>query len=485
MALAVGGVTAKLPFRFVLTHARSALLVLAVLAVTNLLACLYIRPDGQWVIRMSHSSWQGPLQALICVLSPAIFASVLARSKQTDAERAVLITALYLGGACAGIAFMVGSMETGTISALTILAMAWMAGMSSWLAAWMAASVCFIGGGLILFSRPQLLTGDSIHSWTPVALSCASFARGGLEGIGLGGLFPDGTPQNFYDDFLFSVVGYELGSVGALLVLALFSLTGFFGFRLARLMRDPYARLCVAGTTTTLILSALAHMGSCLATIPAGRNWLPFLNGGGGPLCAAWASLGTISAAVQYDIRITLDGGEFAHGETYESVLWHPVRVRIIWAVFLLAIAILEIRVTSLAVDQDMARRFTEYIDQSLPVVEDPDFVPPSWAPRFEKKKKVPKTYQETRLLRQKDSRPVPRRNAGHCRLQSDTTRKADETMSAFGQAGMAEKITQVTYKQMVAFYKAPRQSHTCGRWNVPGAEASREHGSRRGSDLS
>jgi len=375
-SILLAGIAARAPFPDLLKYGTGALFVLPVLALIYLLDCLYIRSDGEWIFRWSDSPWQRPLLATIVALSPTIFVSVLSHVSEANLEYGLPGTTAFLVVASAALGCMAGSPEAATVSILTVLTVAWLAGLSNGLTVWILTASCIIGLALSSFTHPQpSATGDSAP-WTPVAVSCGSIAQGRWLGAGLGGgLFPDATPQRFYDDFLFSLVGSEMGAVGALLLMALFLLFAVFGLRLAGQLETPHARLCVAGTTVSLLLPAILHFGICTATLPAGKMWLPFLTGGGGSLLVPWTALGIALAAVQHDVR---SPGTFPGHFT----LWRPIRVRVLTAVFAAAMALLAFRVISLATDQDTAQRFSEYVDESLLLIQDPSPLPPVYPPR-------------------------------------------------------------------------------------------------------
>ncbi len=411
-AMAMGGLATKVPFVHLMSHAHGVLLALAGFVIINLLVNLHIRSDGQWIFLLSQSGVQQQMQAAIYMLSPLIFISVLSHCMEMNPKHALLATTAFLSLACGCLSFMAGSMETAMISVLTILTMAWLAGMSNLLAFCTSLWVCLLGAGMILTTRPQLTSATSAENWSPVAVCSGAFAQGGNLGVGLGaGLFPENTPKSFYDDFLFSITGYELGCVGALIIIALFTLFGLSGFRLARQTGNPYARLCVAGTTLSFLMPALAHFGSCTATLPPGRNWLPFFTGGGAPLLACWGALGFIAAAIQYDVCAMPVHNPLHHRMKSRSILWRPARAKILKIAFIVSITVLTFRVILLAGDSDTRRRFKDYIDQTTPSFENPIPLYPRWnSPRLDpplEEWDATPTYQETMFNNMRTRDPI------------------------------------------------------------------------------
>lgn len=127
--------------------------------------------------------------------------------------------------------------------------------------------------------------------------SFIAFGSGGLWGVGLG----ESRQKMFYlpeahTDFIFSVVGEELGLVGALLVLALFAVVTVRGFRIALRHPDPFASLLAFGVTLSIALQGAVNVGVVLGCLPTKGLALPFLSYGGSAMIAALAQVGVLLA---------------------------------------------------------------------------------------------------------------------------------------------------------------------------------------------
>jgi cell division protein FtsW len=127
--------------------------------------------------------------------------------------------------------------------------------------------------------------------------SFIAFGSGGLWGVGLG----ESRQKMFYlpeahTDFLFSVIGEELGLAGALLVLALFGVVAARGFRIALRHRDPFASLLAFGVTLSLVLQGVVNAGVVLGVLPTKGLALPFLSYGGSAMIAALGQVGVLMA---------------------------------------------------------------------------------------------------------------------------------------------------------------------------------------------
>jgi cell division protein FtsW len=110
-----------------------------------------------------------------------------------------------------------------------------------------------------------------------------------LVGIGSGGLFGTGFGQGqqklgylpyAYSDFLFSTIGEEWGFVGVLVVVLLFALFCWLGFRIARTAAEPFGQYLAVGLTATIGLTAFMHMAVSLGLIPTTGLTLPFMSYG-------------------------------------------------------------------------------------------------------------------------------------------------------------------------------------------------------------
>jgi cell division protein FtsW len=127
--------------------------------------------------------------------------------------------------------------------------------------------------------------------------SFIAFGSGGLWGVGLG----ESRQKMFYlpeahTDFIFSVVGEELGLMGALVVLTLFTVVTVRGFRIALRHPDPFASLLAFGVTLSIALQVAVNVGVVLGCLPTKGLALPFLSYGGSAMIAALAQIGVLLA---------------------------------------------------------------------------------------------------------------------------------------------------------------------------------------------
>ncbi|MBI3781770.1 MAG: putative lipid II flippase FtsW [Deltaproteobacteria bacterium] len=127
--------------------------------------------------------------------------------------------------------------------------------------------------------------------------SLIAFGSGGISGVGLG----DSQQKLFFlpeahTDFIFALVGEELGLWGVVAVLVLFAIVGIRGFRIAIRHPDPFASLLAFGLTLVIMLEAVINIGVVTGLLPTKGLALPFLSYGGSSLIGTMLQIGMLSA---------------------------------------------------------------------------------------------------------------------------------------------------------------------------------------------
>jgi cell division protein FtsW len=120
-------------------------------------------------------------------------------------------------------------------------------------------------------------------------------ANGGLIGTGLGeGRAKWGFLPFPHTDFIFAVIGEELGLIGALTVIALFLALGVLGIRTALRAPDRFGMLLAAGITTWILFQAFVNIGAVIGALPITGVPLPFVSFGGSSLLVLMAAAGLL-----------------------------------------------------------------------------------------------------------------------------------------------------------------------------------------------
>ena len=136
---------------------------------------------------------------------------------------------------------------------------------------------------------------DRYGSGFQVIQSYLAFSEGGLFGKGLGA----GQQKLFYlpeahTDFIFAVIGEELGLIGVLFVMGLFVFFCYRGFRIALRTEDVFGRSLAFGITTLIGLQAVCNMGVVMGLLPTKGLVLPFVSYGGSSLVATLFAVGVL-----------------------------------------------------------------------------------------------------------------------------------------------------------------------------------------------
>jgi cell division protein FtsW len=122
-----------------------------------------------------------------------------------------------------------------------------------------------------------------------------ALGSGGLVGVGLG----ESVQKAFYlpeahTDMIAAVIGEELGLVGISVLIGLFVLFGYAGFRTAQRARDRYSKLLAAGLTSLVLVQATVNLFAVMGLAPLTGVPLPFVSYGNSSLFVMLASVGLI-----------------------------------------------------------------------------------------------------------------------------------------------------------------------------------------------
>ena len=138
-----------------------------------------------------------------------------------------------------------------------------------------------------------------------VVHSLMAFGTGGLWGTGIG----KGYQKLFYlpephTDFIFSVIGEELGLLGVLVILGLYVLIFWRGVWIARNTEDSFGAFMAVGLTAAIGLQVCVNMGVALGLLPTKGLTLPFLSYGGSSLLMNMAAIGILMNIEAKNIRV-------------------------------------------------------------------------------------------------------------------------------------------------------------------------------------
>jgi len=144
-----------------------------------------------------------------------------------------------------------------------------------------------------------------LAGWQP-AHSIMGLASGGLFGVGLGASRQKwGNLAEAHTDFIFSVIGEELGLLGTLAVLLLLSALIYSIFKIAIRAHDPMDRYVCAGIGCWILVQTVMNIGSATSVLPVVGVTLPLVSYGGSSLFATIIALGFVLGTARRDPAIS------------------------------------------------------------------------------------------------------------------------------------------------------------------------------------
>jgi cell division protein FtsW len=193
---------------------------------------------------------------------------------------------------------------------LILLGVLWMVGMPL---RYFAVVLSLVAGSVTLLAvaapyRLERLTGflhpfdDPMGKGYHTVEGLYALASGGLFGVGLGqGTSKYGWVPNANSDYVFAIIGEELGLLGCLAVLALFGLLAYAGMRVVRRSADPFVRLAAGAATIWLCGQAVINIGYVTGLLPVTGIPLPLISAGGTSLIVTFFVLGMLVAFARHE----------------------------------------------------------------------------------------------------------------------------------------------------------------------------------------
>ena len=132
------------------------------------------------------------------------------------------------------------------------------------------------------------------YDLTQTELSLQAIKQGGLIGVGPGnGLLKNKIPEA-NSDYIFSVIAEEYGLIGCLVILSLFFIIAYQGFKKIYGNNDHFIQICIFTLIIYICLQALVHIGVNIRLIPTTGITLPFISYGGSSVLGMSISCGLI-----------------------------------------------------------------------------------------------------------------------------------------------------------------------------------------------
>lgn len=189
-----------------------------------------------------------------------------------------------------------------------------------------AAAISLVG---VLVAAPyrvrRLLTyldpwSDPHNSGFQIIQSYLAFANGSITGQGLGNsqekLFY--LPEA-YNDFIFSVIGEELGFIGVAFIAFAFLALAFTGFKLAVNVTSRKATMFISTVVFAICLQAYLNMGVVLGLLPTKGLNLPLISYGGSSMISNLAAIGLIFSAIKFAQSMNQEDASSQVRESFRS----------------------------------------------------------------------------------------------------------------------------------------------------------------------
>jgi cell division protein FtsW len=282
---------------------------LPALALSVLLLALVLVPGlGLEVNGASRWLGYGPLSlqpSELAKLTMLLFAADLLarRAAWMDDTRLTLLPVTVVFGGIAVLLMLQPNLGTTIVLGAIVLSLLWVAGTPLVPLSGLAALGALVASGLALlepYRRARVLAfldpwADYQNGGYQNIQSLVGIASGGLTGTGLGesrakwGFLPEA-----HTDFIFAIIGEELGLVGALVVVLLFVTLCVLGCRAALLAPDRFGMLIAAGVTVWFGAQAFVNIGAVIGILPITGVPLPFVSYGGSSLLFSMVAAGLL-----------------------------------------------------------------------------------------------------------------------------------------------------------------------------------------------
>ena len=233
-----------------------------------------------------------------------------ARRMEQATLRQMLVPLLPAAALALTLIFMQPDLGQSVSLSIILLGLLWYAGLPLKLFV-STVSGAVVAAGILAVSAGY--RSARVQSWlNPMADAQGSGyqARQARYALANGGLFGDGLGQgtakynylpNAHNDFIFAIIGEELGYIGAAGVLCLFGLFAYTGMRIARRSADPFLRLLTATVTLWVIGQAFINVGYVVGLLPVTGLQLPLISAGGTSTATTMLILGVITNAARHE----------------------------------------------------------------------------------------------------------------------------------------------------------------------------------------
>lgn len=215
----------------------------------------------------------------------------------------IVVMGLVLVGHDLGTSSVIAAILAGLlfISGIRLRILGWSVAAGALLLAYFIATADYRVKRFTVFLNPFAPEDYKFAGWQP-AHSLLGLASGGLFGVGLGGSRQKwGNLAEAHTDFIFSVIGEELGLVGTISVLVLMGVLIYSIFKISLRATEPFIRFACAGIGCWIFIQAFLNIGSATSVLPVVGVTLPLISYGGSALVATLCAIGFVAGAALRD----------------------------------------------------------------------------------------------------------------------------------------------------------------------------------------
>lgn len=145
---------------------------------------------------------------------------------------------------------------------------------------------------LLVFLRPET---DPMGIGYQIKQALIAIGSGGITGLGLGMSWQKfGFLPGAISDSIFAILAEETGFIGSLILISLFLIFLWRGFKIGRLSGDKFSQLAALGITSWIIIQAFINIGSMIGILPLTGIPLPFISYGGSALISELIGVGIL-----------------------------------------------------------------------------------------------------------------------------------------------------------------------------------------------
>jgi len=321
MALVVLAVCAQVDYRRLRLWAWPALIGVIVLLVLTVMPGTHaiaprINGARRWI-------GYGPLQvqpAELAKLAIVVWTAMMAVKKQDKLPSLSrgLAPFLVVWGLVAGLILLQPNLS----SALLVLLMGSLVVFAAGARIGHFIALAMVGGPLLwnrvesVAYRMKRITAFFNPSQDPAGISyqinqsLIAIGSGGFMGRGFGrGLQKFGYLPEPHNDFLFSIIGEELGFLGVVVLVLVFSLFALVGYRIAKQAPDLFGFVLAVGLTNLIAVQGFLHMAVDMALLPTTGMTLPFMSYGRSSLLVSAAAVGVLMNIARAGSKQAASGG--------------------------------------------------------------------------------------------------------------------------------------------------------------------------------